>query len=78
VTTAGIVASDTQVQQFLVGILAQHPAAAAQGIALAVIIAKYTHSSSPAGTLATARDIKAGPGTPTAKQVDAADTSIKQ
>ena len=34
----------------------------------------YSHSSSPAGTLATAREIKSRPDAPTAAQVDAATT----
>lgn len=54
---AGIIATDRQVQQYVGQLCAAHPALAAQIIGGAVIIAKYSHSSSPAGTLATARDI---------------------
>ena len=74
IAAAGIIGADTQVQQFLAGLFANHPAIAAQIIALAVIIAKYTHSSSAAGTLANARNIQASPDAPTASQVDAATT----
>ena len=68
----GIIAADPQVQAFITSNLSAHPAAAAEIVSLAVIVAKYTHSSSPAGTLATARVITASPNAPTSAQVDAA------
>ena len=71
---AGVIAGDKQVQDFLVSLLAAHPGAAAEIISVAVIAAKYSRSSSPAGTLATARDIKDSGNAPTAAQVDAAST----
>ena len=77
IAAAGIIASDSQVQDFLGNLLKAHPAAAAQIVALAVIVAKYSHSSSPAGRMATARAIAANGNTPTAAQVDAADVAIK-
>lgn|SRR5208283_1745283 len=77
ITAATIIATDSQVQDFLANLLKAHPAIAAQIVALAVIIAKYNHSSSAAGTLARARAITANGDAPTAAQVDAADTSIK-
>ena len=69
---AGIIATDRQVQQYVVQLFVAHPALAAQIIGGAVIIAKYSHSSSPAGTLATARAINDSPNAPTRAQVDAA------
>jgi hypothetical protein len=75
ITAATVITSDQQVQQFLVAVLKAHPAAAADIVLAAGIIAKYTHSSSPAGTLATANEIKSQPDAPTAAQVDAATVS---
>lgn len=77
VVIATIITTDPQVQQLLIALLKAHPAIVADVVLVAGIIAKYSLSSSPAGTLATARDIKASPDTPTRAQVDAADTSIK-
>ncbi len=68
---SGIIATDQQVQQYVVQLCAAHPALAAQIIGAAVIIAKYSHSSSAAGTLATARTINASPDAPTSSQVAA-------
>ncbi len=77
VTAAGIITGDPDVQQLLVTLLKAHPVAASNIILLACVIAKYTHSSSPAGTMATARTIQAAPNTPTTAQVNAADTKIQ-
>ena len=68
------IASSHDAQQFLITLLAGHPGVAAAIISLAVSAAGYMHSSSPAGTLATARDIKDSGNAPTAAQVDAAST----
>ena len=76
-TAAGIIASDQQVQQFLGDLLKAHPAAAAQIVALAVIIAKYSRSSSDAGTLAKARAVNDAPNAPTTAEVNAADTKAQ-
>ena len=77
-TAAGVITFDPQVQQLLLALLKEHPADASDIILLAAVVAKYSHSSSPAGMLVAARDIKDSGDAPTAKQVDAADTSIKQ
>lgn len=53
-SVAGVVARDHQAQQFVINLFASHPAWASQIVLFAVVIAKYTHSSSPAGTVATA------------------------
>jgi hypothetical protein len=73
---AGIITFNPQAQQLLVDLLKTHPAFAADIILLAGVIAKYSHSSSLAGTLATARNIEAATSIPTAK-IDAADTTTK-
>jgi hypothetical protein len=72
ITAAGIVTFDPQVQQFLVDLLKAHPVLASDIILFAGIVAKYTHSSSPAGTVANAKEILAQPDAPTSSQVDAA------
>ena len=73
---AGIITFDPQAQQLLVDLLKSHPALAADIILLAGVIAKYSHSSSQAGTLANARNIEATKSIPSAK-IDAADVAIK-
>jgi hypothetical protein len=77
-TAAGVITFDPQVQQLLIALLVNHPKLVADIILLAAVVAKYSPSRSPAGTLVAARDIKDSGDAPTAKQVDAADTSIKQ
>lgn len=77
IAAAGIIASDQQVQDFVVALFKAHPALGSEIVAVALIIAKYSHSSSPAGTVANARNILANGSAPTAKQVDAADTKIQ-
>ena len=72
--TAAAITFDPQVQQFLVAVLKGHPALVADILLAAGVIAKYSHSSSPAGTLATARVINASPDAPTSTEVDAATT----
>jgi hypothetical protein len=72
VATAGIITTDPQVQQILVGLFKNHPAALADVMLLAGLILKYMRSSSDAGTLATAREIHASGNAPTAAEVDAA------
>ena len=53
--------------------------AQAEEVALAIVglYAWYHHASSPAGTLARARQINANGNAPTAAQVDAADVKIQ-
>ena len=69
---AGIVAFDPSVQQFVTQLCGAHAGLAAEIIGAAVIIAKYSHSSSPAGTYATARVLTNAGQTPTSAEVDAA------
>lgn len=71
VALATLITSDAQFREFLVILMQAHPTLAADIILFAGIIAKYSHSSSPAGTLATARAIQASPDAPTSSQVDA-------
>ena len=77
ISAAIFISSDSQAQQFLLDLLKAHPALAADVILLAGLIAKYSHSSSPAGTLAGARAVMDEPNTPTPAQVNAADPKIQ-
>jgi hypothetical protein len=72
---AAWVAFDPGIQGWLKTSLAAHPQLAAFIVLGSIALAKQSHSSSDAGTLATARAIKAAPDTPTVAQVDAADTT---
>jgi hypothetical protein len=74
---AGAITFDPQVQQILVALLKGHPTLVADIVLIAGVIAKYSQSSSPSGTLANARAVKDAPNAPTSAQVDAADTAIK-
>jgi hypothetical protein len=69
---AGIISTDQQVQTFITGLFINHPAAAAQIIAVAGLILKYTPARSDAGVLAAARTINGSGNAPTAAEVDAA------
>ena len=73
---AGIIATNPAVQQWITAVFQGHPLAASGIILLSLTVAGYTPSHSSAGTLVVARDIKAAPDAPTAKQVDAADSDI--
>ena len=77
VSAAGIITADQQVQDFIVELFKAHPALGSEIIALAVIISKYSHSSSPAGIVAGARDVNDGPNATTVTQVNAADPKIQ-
>lgn len=74
---AGLITGDPQVRDFVTALFQAHPTLGADIVLLAALIAKYTQSSSPAGTIATARQIIAAPDTPTQKEVDAADTKAQ-
>ena len=74
---AGLIASDQQVQDFIVAMFKAHPALGSEIVAGALIIAKYSRSSSAAGTVARSRAILSNGNAPTAAQVDAADPAIK-
>ena len=74
---AGLIATDQQVQDFIVQLFKAHPALGSEIVAVALIIAKYSHSSSPAGAVAQSRAILANGNAPTTKQVDAADTKAQ-
>ena len=74
VSAAGLITGDQQVRDFLIELFKAHPVMATDIIMAATILAKYSHSSSAAGTLATARVINDSPDAPTAAAVDAAST----
>jgi hypothetical protein len=69
---AGLIAADPAIQDWIKTTLAAHPQIASLIVLASIAVAKNSHSSSPAGTLATARDINAAPNTPTSAEVDAA------
>jgi hypothetical protein len=72
VTLAGIVALDPQAQRFITALFKGHPEAVSEIILFAGLVAKYSQSSSPAGTMATARVIADKPDAPTASEVERA------
>jgi hypothetical protein len=69
---ATLISSDLQVRNFVLEIFKAHPTLGADIIALAAIILKYSHSNSPAGTVASAQVIMASPDPPTPAAVAAA------
>jgi len=69
------IASDSAIQDWIKTTLAAHPQLASLIVLASIAVAKQSHSSSDAGTLANANDIKFGPNAanaPTASEVDAA------
>lgn len=77
VAVATLYSSDQQFRDFVLMSFQNHPKVLAD-IALAVgIILKYSHSSSPAGTVAAAQTIEASGNAPAQSAVDAAKPSIK-
>lgn len=77
IVLAGLITVDPQVRDFVTSLFQAHPTLGADIVLLAGLIAKYTHSSSPAGTMATSRAIITTPDAPTKAQVDAADTKVQ-
>ena len=72
ITLAGLIMSDEQVRDFVLSTFQAHPKIGTSIVALAGIVLKYSHSSSSAGTIATAEKIVAAPNPPTPAEVDAA------
>lgn len=69
---AGLYSTDQQFRDLILSLVQNHPKISAD-IALVVgIILKYSHSSSPAGTVATAQTLMASPKAPTPEAVEAA------
>jgi hypothetical protein len=69
--------SDQQFRDFILGLVKDHPKIAAD-LTLAVgIILKYSHSSSAAGTVATAEKVLASPNPPTPAAIAAATPTLK-
>ena len=71
---AGLIVKDEQVRDFLISSLVAHPKIAAGIVSAAGIWFKYSHSSSPAGAVAQAKQVLTSPDAPTSSQVDAATT----
>jgi hypothetical protein len=72
IAAATLITTDQQLRDFVLELFKAHPVIGTDIIALAGIILKYSHSSSPAGTVATATAILASPERPTAGEVLAA------
>lgn len=72
-TLAFIVVSDGEVRDFILKLFATHPKIGTTIIAVAGIVFKYSHSSSPAGAVAHAKEIMMSDKKPTTEQVLAAD-----
>ena len=77
IAAAGLITEDQQVRSFLVSIFSAHPKLAAEIIAVASIILKYSSSSSPAGAVVAGKAALDSPSAPTASQVEAADPKTK-
>ena len=73
-TAASVISADPQARQFIAMTFQRHPSLGAWIIAAAGIAAKYSRSSSAAGTIASAKIIAASPDAPTASEVQAAST----
>lgn len=72
---AGLISTDAQVRNIVLSFFEKHPAIGTDIVAIAGIILKYSHSSSPAGKVAAAQVIEASPNPPTQAAVDAAKPS---
>ena len=57
------------IRDLCIELFKNHPTIPADTLLLCGLILKYTHSSSPAGTIATAQDILAEPDAPTTKEI---------
>jgi hypothetical protein len=75
VAFATLYTTDDQFRNFVIAAFQNHPKILADITLAAGIILKYMHSSSPAGTVASAQVIEAAPNPPTRAAVNAADTS---
>ncbi len=71
---ATAITTDETVRSFLVGVFQLHPKIVAGITGAAVLVLKYSHSSSPAGTVANAESVLAAPNPPTATAIQAAQT----
>jgi len=72
ISAATLIMGDESVRDWVLASFSAHPKIGTAIISAAGIILKYSHSSSPAGTMAQARQVMSEPDAPTAKQVDAA------
>ena len=70
---ATAITTDEQVRSLLVGIFANHPKISTGILTAAGIILKYSHSSSQAGTVATAENIMSAPNPPAPAAIAAAN-----
>jgi hypothetical protein len=77
IALATLITTDQQVRDFLISTFQQHPKIGTGIVTLAGIILKYSHSSSAAGTVATAQHIELSPNPPTPAEVAAANPKEK-
>jgi hypothetical protein len=68
---AGLIMTDETVRNFVLGLFQKHPNIGTAIVSLAGIILKYSHSSSPASTVAQAKAVLASPDAPMASAIDA-------
>lgn len=71
------IVTNQDLRDFILQTFQNHPKIGTVIIALAGIVFKYSHSSSPAGTVALAQVIETLPSAPTQTAVDAAKTATK-
>ena len=78
IAAATAITTDEQVRSFVMGVFQAHPKILAGITSAAVIILKYSRSSSSAGAVAVAQSIQASPNPPTQAAVTAAqvDTTV--
>jgi len=75
---ATLYTTDEQFRDFILSLVQSHPKIAADLSLLVGIILKYSHSSSSAGTVATAQAIEASANPPSRAAVQAAQTNPTQ
>lgn len=79
IALATLITSDEQARDFMLKLFVAHPSVVPDIMLIAGVILKYSHSSSPAGTIAKAQVIEATPipPPPTQAEVEAAKPTTK-
>jgi hypothetical protein len=72
VALSGLITTDQQVRDLVLSFFKAHPTVGTNLVILATIVFKYSHSSSPAGTVAKADAVMNSLNAPTATQIRAA------
>jgi hypothetical protein len=71
------IVEDQQVRDFILKLFQVHPKVGTSIVALAMIVLKYSHSSSAAGAVVAAKEVMASPTPPTREQIQAATPPAK-